>query len=251
MGVETKDIPYGTGEVPLLPPGLRRGRLLAWQQIDVVVDVGANAGQYGSAIRAAGYEGRIISFEPLSQAFEVLATTAEADPLWECHRLALGAGSGRARLNVSDDLEASSLLSMEDRHVRHCPSSAYVGTEMVDVEGLDALASSLFLAHDRVYLKLDVQGYELEVLDGSEATLPRVALVEAELSLVPPYATGRSTDQSGGHHRGARHRPHAAGGRRIRARESSRRGDRQARQAPHVVSRSSHHGPCHLVLRHE
>jgi FkbM family methyltransferase len=163
---------------------------MAWQQIDVVLDVGANAGQYGSSIRTAGYDGRVVSFEPLRQAFEALAATAAADRMWDCHQVGLGAHAGRARLNMSQDLEASSLLPMEERHVRHCPTSAYMGSEMVDVERLDSLASSLLLAGQRAYLKLDVQGYELQVLRGSEASLPGIAVVEAEMSLVPLYAGG-------------------------------------------------------------
>jgi FkbM family methyltransferase len=181
---------YGTGELPLLPREVRRARLLAWQRVDVVVDVGANAGQYGSALRNAGCAARIVSFEPLAEAFGVLEARTADDPLWESHRLALGASGGQAEMNVSGDLEASSLLAMEDRHVRHCPASAYVGTETVEVRTLDSLAPTLLAESERIYLKLDVQGYELEVLRGAARSLPRVVAVEAELSLVPLYAGG-------------------------------------------------------------
>jgi FkbM family methyltransferase len=184
------DVPFGTGEVPLLPPEIRRARLLAWKDIDIVVDVGANAGQFGARIRAAGYRGRIISFEPLSQAFEALQRTVADDPHWDCHRLALGARAGRESLNVSADLEASSVLEMEDRHLRHCPASAYVGVETIEVATLDGLTTSLLPEDKRTYLKLDVQGYELQVLHGSHDILSHIDLVEAELSLVPLYRGG-------------------------------------------------------------
>jgi FkbM family methyltransferase len=191
MAVPThRERPYGTGEVPLLPPEVRRARLLRWKDIDVVIDVGANAGQFGARIRAAGYRRRIESFEPLSPAFEALSAAAARDPAWKCHKLALGARSGRVRLNVSADLEASSVLAMEERHVRHCPESAYVDVETVEMAVLDEVASSLVGEPERVYLKLDVQGYELEVLRGGERLLPRVDLVEAELSLVRLYRGG-------------------------------------------------------------
>jgi FkbM family methyltransferase len=184
------DHPYGTGELPLLPPEIRRARLLAWKGIATLIDVGANAGQFGIRIRAAGYRGRIVSFEPLAEAFETLSEVTAGDHLWECHRLALGARAGRERLNVSADLEASSVLPMEDRHVRHCPESAYVGVETVEVASLDGLADSWLALGGPLYLKLDVQGYELEVLRGGERLLPRVVVVEAELSLVPLYRGG-------------------------------------------------------------
>ena len=99
---------YGTGVVPLLPPEVRRGRLMIWRQIDLVIDVGANSGQYGGALRAAGYGGRILSFEPLAEAFATLSERCLDDPLWDCHCIAVGAGAGSAVLNVSRDLEASS-----------------------------------------------------------------------------------------------------------------------------------------------
>ena len=80
---------FGTGVVPLLPAAIRRARLLAWQGIDVVIDVGANAGQYGRSVREGGYDGRIVSFEPLSAAFEQLASATSDDGRWECRQLAL------------------------------------------------------------------------------------------------------------------------------------------------------------------
>jgi FkbM family methyltransferase len=190
MSAKTGEPPYGTGIVPLLPPAVRRARILAWQQIDVVLDVGANAGQYGSALRRAGFGGRIVSFEPLTEAFARLAAMAEHDPLWDCRQLALGAQPGPARLNVSADLEASSMLPMEERHVRHWPPSAYVGVEDIAVERLDSIAPTLGLRDRRTYLKLDVQGYELEVLRGAETTLDCVCAIEAELSLVALYGGG-------------------------------------------------------------
>ena len=75
-------------------------------------------------------------------------------------------------MNVSGDLEASSILAMEERHVRHWPPSEYVGTEAVTVERLDTVAAELIGPRDRAYLKLDVQGYELEVLRRGSRVAP-------------------------------------------------------------------------------
>jgi hypothetical protein len=55
-----------------------------------VIDVGANRGQYGRLLRRLGFQGRIISFEPVHRSFEELSEGARLDGNWEAHRLALG-----------------------------------------------------------------------------------------------------------------------------------------------------------------
>ena len=76
---------------------------------------------------------------------------------------------------------------MSPLHVASAPESAYVGREQVNVQRLDSLAGELGLAEATVYLKVDVQGGELDVLRGAGAALDRAVLIEAELSLVPLY----------------------------------------------------------------
>jgi hypothetical protein len=79
-------------------------------QIDTVLDVGANVGQYGSALRAGGYSGRIVSFEPNPEAFRLLAARAARDGSWEAVCVGLGAEDGAAELNVSGFSVFSSML---------------------------------------------------------------------------------------------------------------------------------------------
>lgn len=165
----------------------RRNAWLAALGIDVVLDVGANVGQYASEVRGAGYTGHLVSFEPLSTAFEELQHAAERDGNWQCLNVALGSRREEAQLNVSGYSESSSLLPMEERHVSALPLSAYVGRETVSVTTLDAVATEIASAHATLWLKLDVQGYEAEVLNGARETLGRCVGVECELSLVPLY----------------------------------------------------------------
>jgi FkbM family methyltransferase len=168
----------------------RRARLLASTEVDLVLDVGANVGQYASRLRPAGYKGRIVSFEPLSDAFAELSAAAAADPTWECRRLALGATDGETEINISGNSYSSSLLDMEDRHVESAPESKYVGTEKIETARLDSLWDELVRDGERPFLKLDVQGFELEALRGAEDSLPKILGVQAELSLVPLYRDG-------------------------------------------------------------
>jgi hypothetical protein len=70
--------------------------------VHLVIDVGANSGQYASGLRAAGYAGRIVSFEPLSEPHGRLAAASSRDADWDCRQLALGRRPGTRTINVSD-----------------------------------------------------------------------------------------------------------------------------------------------------
>ncbi|CAJ1003482.1 MULTISPECIES: FkbM family methyltransferase [Brevibacillus] len=164
-----------------------RSQLIAHKRIALVLDVGANTGQFASKLRQQGYRGRIVSFEPLSKEFAQLQQLASSDPHWDCKQVALGSTEGQAIINIAGNSYSSSLLPMLDRHVIGAPDSRYVGRETIVITRLDTLLPSLIHAHERVYLKLDVQGYELEVLKGAQRTLPHVDILEMELSLVPLY----------------------------------------------------------------
>jgi FkbM family methyltransferase len=165
----------------------RRARLLRSRGITLVLDVGASKGHYALQLRRIGFEGRIVSFEPLAEPFSALAAAAARDEAWDCRRLALGARDGEAEINVAGNSTSSSLLEMEERHVQSAPQAAYVGTESVAVASLDSIWGDLVGDDARVYLKLDVQGFELEVLRGADAHLGSVDCVQAELSFVPLY----------------------------------------------------------------
>ena len=177
---------YAPGPV-LYPEDVRRVRLLRSEGIGTVLDVGANAGQYAQRLRAAGYAGRIVSFEPLTEAFTALERAASADPGWEARRLALSDTDGEAEIHIAGNSWSSSLLDMGERHLASAPESAYVGSERVRTARLDTIWDELIGPDERPFLKLDVQGFEMHVLRGAAARLDRVAGVQAELALVHLY----------------------------------------------------------------
>jgi FkbM family methyltransferase len=172
-----------------------RLQLIAERSIDVVLDAGANEGLFGVRLRAGGYRGRIVSFEPLSAAFAKLEQAAAADPRWECRQVALGAHAGRAVLNVAGNWASSSLLPMKRRLRKAEPRVAYVGTEECEVATLDDLRAEILQQQERAYLKLDVQGFELEVLRGAAATLEQVDVLDVELSLARLYDRAPLSDE--------------------------------------------------------
>jgi FkbM family methyltransferase len=166
----------------------RRVRFMDDAAITVVLDIGAHVGEYASSLRRFGYKGRIESFEPLARAYSELCSHAAADPLWNCHQLAIGDSSTTLTFHVAGNEVSSSALDMLNRHVKSAPDSAYVRSEEIPVRRLDDLG--LTGLSDRVYLKADVQGFEQRILAGAAQTLESVSLLEVELSLVRLYDGG-------------------------------------------------------------
>ncbi len=167
----------------------RKARMVDHLGIDLVIDVGANRGQYGRHLRDIGYRGRIVSLEPASAAHARLARAAAADGSWTARRLALGARREQRALHIAGNIGmSSSVLDMLPAHIAAAPDSAYVGVEAVDTVPLDDVFEALRGDARHVFLKLDVQGLEAEVLDGAALALQRIDLLELESSLVPLYA---------------------------------------------------------------
>jgi len=163
--------------------------LLARHGVTCVLDVGANAGQYATRLRHAGFRGRIVSFEPGAEAHAALTQAAAADPDWQtAPRAAVGAAAGTLTLNVSPESDMSSLLPFTAEARRHMDSATFVGTETVDVVALADVWAEHVRADDRAFLKSDTQGYEAQVLAGLGARLDELAGVQLECSLVPVYA---------------------------------------------------------------
>ncbi|MGD1237779.1 FkbM family methyltransferase [Mycobacterium seoulense] len=161
-------------------------------QVNVVLDIGANSGQYATGLRKADFKGRIVSFEPLSEPFSQLARKASRDPLWECREYALGDVDGRISINVAANSgESSSVLPMLQTHQDAFPWANYVGTEEVSIHRLDSVAPEILRPTDVTFIKIDVQGFEKQVLVGSKSTLnDRCVGLQLELSFAPLYEGG-------------------------------------------------------------
>jgi FkbM family methyltransferase len=169
-------------------PQAQLAALLAFQRIDTVLDVGANVGQYGRRLRDWGYQGRIVSFEPLSAAHEQLVRAAASDPAWTiAPRMAIGDLDGEIDIQVSAESDMSSILPQSDLMKRISPTSRVEAIERVPIRRLERIAGDYVHAADRVLLKIDTQGFEPQVLDGGAALLPRLAAIQLEMSLLPIY----------------------------------------------------------------
>jgi len=156
--------------------------------VSEVIDVGANVGQFGIDIRRHGFQGQIISFEPVQETFELLTETIEKYQPWKAIRLGLGASESEQIINVSGNAGlSSSLLEMGSVHLKNFPDSVTVSNQKVTISTLDNQLEALGLDPRTIMLKLDVQGYEAEVLRGAEKSLAKIPLCYLEVSLVPLY----------------------------------------------------------------
>ena len=166
-----------------------RAKILQTYNIDLVLDIGANEGQYPLELRENGYHGSIISFEPLSQSFSILQRQSAGDPHWRCENIAVGDTDGTIIINISGHKTSSSILPMSETHARAVSNSNYIGSENVRISRLDSL-NTLIDPYERLYLKVDVQGYEKNVLLGAAEILKRTYAIELELSLSSMYKGG-------------------------------------------------------------
>ena len=174
---------------PGVSEAARMKKLFDTYQVDLVIDVGANTGTYGIELRDCGYSGRIISFEPIQGAYDMLVENAKGDAYWSvAPRMALGERDGTIQINVAGNVDSSSILNMLPAHLNAAPESRYVATENVLIRTLDGLYGTVLPADAKsAFVKLDVQGYEKNVLVGGKKFFSTATGVQLELSLVPLY----------------------------------------------------------------
>ena len=157
-------------------------RLLDQLQVDCVVDVGANRGQFAGELRGIGYKGLLLSFEPIASEFSALEREFGDDPQWRGHQIALGSKPGSMSMNIPRLTVMSSLLESE-------VTEPGMRSESVVVKRLDDVLPPLAekFGISRVFLKMDTQGYDLEVFKGAFGCLGMIQGIQSELSVKPLY----------------------------------------------------------------
>ena len=171
----------------------RLARLMATKNVDLVLDVGANVGQFAGLLRRNGYKGRIASFEPIKATFVTLAATAEADKLWTIYQVALGSEEGQRTMNVMQGTDLSSFYHPSDYGKACFATEVVTHQEIVQVARLDRFLSEEMKAEigtaqrKSIFLKIDTQGHDLDVFKGAEGVLASVVVLLMELSVRPIY----------------------------------------------------------------
>jgi len=162
--------------------------MLRTHNVNLIFDVGANAGQFGVLLRKIGFDGKIISFEPLSDARESLQNISRNDPLWQIAlQTAIGEENGEIEIQIAGNSQSSSVLDMLDTHVRAAPDSKYIGKEKVALRTLDSIAPDYMDSNSIAFIKIDTQGYETQVMNGAKKLMSQIVGLQVEISLVPLY----------------------------------------------------------------
>lgn len=162
--------------------------LLQSHEIECVLDIGANTGQYARALRTNGYDRQIVSFEPLSVVRTELERNAAGDTHWKiAPQTAVGAAPGTRDINVSAESDMSSLLPLDKTAQQRLASSRTESQERVPVTTVAEILEAYTSQSERVFLKSDTQGFEDQVLDGIGKRWDRITGLQLELSLQPIY----------------------------------------------------------------
>lgn len=163
--------------------------LIEENQIDLVLDVGANEGQFVQKIRPF-YSGMVISFEPVTAVFKRLEIAASRDSAWNVRNCALGERDGSAVIHLSEYSEFSSLLQTnaycQKRFGTECAGRR---TETIEIRRGDTLIQEIIddISIRRIFLKMDTQGYDLQVFEGFRGIVSNISLLQSEVSLIPIY----------------------------------------------------------------
>jgi FkbM family methyltransferase len=183
LGAVDWGLPLPSSQLERMHEFIQLKRMLATQEINCVVDAGANRGQFAQDLRHIGYAGLIVSFEPVPSEFAVLKEQFADDPAWRGFQVALGSRHASTEMHVIPSLTVMSSLFQP---VQHWPGMERTRVEMRRLdEMLDDVCRNI--ADPRLLLKMDTQGYDLQVFEGARCWLDRIFALQSEVSIVPLY----------------------------------------------------------------
>ena len=176
---------------PRRTPSALLPALFSTHAIDCVIDVGAHHGEFGAFLRSIGYGGQVVSFEPVSQAFHELKQRASTDPNWTVHQFALGGATEELDINIAEGSDLSSFLAPMTETLPGWArrERTVVREERVQVCRLDDIYQDVVQrsAKPNVFLKMDTQGWDIEVLKGASGIIDDIRMLQTEVSFKPLY----------------------------------------------------------------
>lgn len=182
---------YGLWRLPRLCEARKLQKIFRQFDIQFVLDVGANIGQFHDFLRKeVGFTGPIHSFEPIASLVDKMKQRQVEDPLWSIHQCALGSERGESEINIMNSTVFSSFLKPAYAAVPELAAmNKTARTERVKVDTLDAVVGSTLRTVDltKTFLKLDTQGFDLQVMEGGRSALAKIPALQTEVSLRPIY----------------------------------------------------------------
>ena len=156
--------------------------------IDFLFDVGANEGQFVKELRYYGFKHKVISFEPLIEAHKRLTINSKDDSNWKIYkRVAIGNKNSQNTINVSKNSVSSSILEINKEHTDNAPDSKFISQQSIEEKRLEDIFNELDIKEKNLFLKIDTQGYEDQVLEGAEKILKNFKGILIEVSLTELY----------------------------------------------------------------
>jgi FkbM family methyltransferase len=164
--------------------------------INAIVDIGANVGQFASSVYKEGFKGKIVSFEPLQNVHNILIKNSlnfvKRNPQSQINwviapAIALGESEKVSQINVSTRSSCSSITTMLALHKEALPDAKFLNKEQITIKTLDSIWDQYITSEDQVLVKIDVQGYEYQVLQGANKSLSKTKAVLIEVSISPLF----------------------------------------------------------------
>jgi len=159
---------------------------LANEGIKTVLDIGANKGQFAMRIHKLLPDAEIFCFEPLSDCYEALKKQTKHNAKFRCFNYALGNEDGKQIIYHNEYSDSSSILPMEQLHIEAFPFTKNSKQEYIEIHKLDSISNSLKL-NKNILIKIDVQGFEYQVIMGGAKTLNDASILIIETCFEPLY----------------------------------------------------------------
>ncbi len=172
-----------------------KAELIRSGKIEALVDVGAFKGFYANSWRNRGFKGSMYSIEPTKDSFEKLLANSPNDSDWQKFKYAISDAPGELEMFISTNGQSSSLLKLADNFDNLVPETKLVGKEVVQIKTLDEIISPVLAPDKRTYIKVDVQGLEIQVLRGATKVLEQTHWLEIEICVENSYDSAPSADE--------------------------------------------------------
>ena len=162
-------------------------RVLINFKIDYVLDIGANEGQFAEQIRKYGFKKDILSYEPMKNAYKKLSKKSENSNNWKIYNNGFGNKEEQQTLNISKNSVSSSILNLHKKSLIYEPNSKYISKETINLITLDRVLTENRFKKKNIFVKIDTQGYEKNILIGASKVLKKIKGIMLEVSVVPIY----------------------------------------------------------------